>query len=86
MLCCGDCFTALLHLPCGMSGALLSQLQRERQMTVLAVTHHPQEWRDIADDLIFIDNGRVAKFGKAPAMLGPDAPDVVRKYLGDTKS
>ena len=66
--------------------ALLSQLQRERQMTVLAVTHHPQEWRDIADDLIFIDNGRVATFGKAPAMLGPDAPDVVRKYLGDTKS
>ncbi len=64
--------------------ALLSQLQRERQMTVLAVTHHPQEWRDIADELIFVENGRVAVSGKASEMLGPDAPEHIRNYLGDT--
>jgi thiamine transport system ATP-binding protein len=66
--------------------ALLSQLQRERQMTVLAVTHHPQEWRELADDLIFVENGRVAVSGKASEMLGPNAPDPIRNYLGDTKS
>ena len=64
--------------------ALLSQLQRERQMSVLTVTHHPQEWRDVADDLIFIENGRVAVSGKASEMLGTNAPEQVRKYLGNT--
>ncbi len=64
--------------------ALLSQLQREKNMTVLAVTHHPQEWREVADELIFIENGRVAGAGPIAAMLGDNAPKGLAQYLGIT--
>ena len=66
--------------------ALLSELQREKHITVLAVTHHPQEWRDVADDLIFVENGSVSSSGKASEMLGANAPQAVRDYLGETIS
>ncbi len=64
--------------------ALLAELQREKHLTVLAVTHHPQEWRDVADDLIFVENGSVLASGKADEMLGVNAPQALRDYLGET--
>lgn len=63
---------------------LLSQLQREQQMTVLAVTHHPQEWREVADELIFIENGRVAGAGLIAKMLDTNASKGLTEYLGIT--
>lgn len=39
--------------------SLLTDLQAERKNTVLIVTHDPDEVRRLADDVVFIDDGRV---------------------------
>ena len=42
---------------------LLRTIQMEKHMTVLAVTHHPDEWESVADSYVFIENGHVAESG-----------------------
>ena len=62
--------------------ALLQELQAERPRTVLAVTHHPGEWRELADGFVFIDGGRIAAQGRMDSLDDPDVPAAVRAYLG----
>lgn len=54
----------------------------ETPLTILMVTHHPEDARSYADRVAFLDAGRIAHIGQVEAMLGPDAPDAVRRYLG----
>ena len=62
--------------------ALLQELQSERPRTILAVTHHPQEWTDIADSFVFVDNGTIAAKGRMDQLEDADVPAAVRAYLG----
>ena len=60
---------------------LLRTIQQDRKMTVLAVTHHPEEWDAVADGFVFVDNGSAAATGsmKNFAKAGKGLAD----YLGE---
>lgn len=62
--------------------SLLKSIQREKGMTTLAVTHHPEEWEAIADGFLFIENGRVEAAGAIKDLQ--KAGKGLSKYLGDT--
>ncbi|MEN3792095.1 ATP-binding cassette domain-containing protein [Fulvimarina sp. MAC3] len=51
-------------------------------LTILMVTHHPEDASSYADRVAFLDAGRIAHIGPVEAMLGSDAPEAVRRYLG----
>lgn len=61
---------------------LVARLQAENGMTLLLVTHHPNEIADIAPLLCFIDAGKVAAFGPTKELLSANGPACVRQYLG----
>jgi len=61
---------------------LVAALQQERQMTVLFVTHQPEDAERIADHVIFLDEGHVAAAGTAAEFFGPKQPEVFRRYAG----
>lgn len=62
---------------------LLAALQKERGMTVLFVTHQPEDAERIADAVIFLENGLVNAAGPAKEFFGKKAPDAFRRYMGD---
>ncbi len=61
---------------------LLAGVQAERRMTVLFVTHQPQDARRIADDMVFLDKGAVAAAGPTETFFGEDGPETFRRYIG----
>jgi thiamine transport system ATP-binding protein len=61
---------------------LLRELQTTKPRTILAVTHHPQEWRDVADSFVFVNDGRVLATGIMGEIGNPTLPDSVKHYLG----
>jgi thiamine transport system ATP-binding protein len=61
---------------------LLVSVQRERQMTTLLVTHHPEDARRSAERIVFLEEGRVAASGQTQAFYGADSPSVFRRYIG----
>jgi thiamine transport system ATP-binding protein len=64
--------------------ALVMELQAERQMTLLLVTHHPAELLGAAPLLCFIDAGVVRAFGATRELLSPEGPAIIQDYLGQT--
>lgn len=62
--------------------ALVSALQRERGMTVLMVSHHPEDARGLADRIAFVEAGRVAAFADTQTMFAADGPSAFRAYIG----
>lgn len=65
---------------------LLAGLHAEKAMTVLFVTHQPQDARRIATSLIFLDEGRVAANGPIDLFFTDDAPEAFRRYIGIDES
>ncbi|QDZ00418.1 thiamine ABC transporter ATP-binding protein [Nitratireductor mangrovi] len=63
---------------------LVARLHAETGMTVVMVTHDPDDARTVAPLLAFLDEGRVLEFGKTSHILSEYGPDSVRRYLGDT--
>lgn len=61
---------------------LLAEVQGEKRMTAILVTHDPADALKIAGHVVFLEDGRVAMSGTADAMLGTDAPEAVRRYIG----
>jgi thiamine transport system ATP-binding protein len=61
---------------------LLAELQREKQLTVLAVTHHPAEWKDIAGRFIFVDGGRITAQGAMHELTLAHENTAIHSYLG----
>jgi thiamine transport system ATP-binding protein len=61
---------------------LVDRLRRAQGMTVLLVTHDPNEAARIAARTAFVSEGRVVMFGRTPDVLGSSEP-VVRAYLGE---
>jgi thiamine transport system ATP-binding protein len=61
---------------------LLQGVQAERRMTVLIVTHQPEDARRLADSILFLDGGRVAASGPTSRFFGKEAPAAFRRYIG----
>ena len=62
--------------------ALIRTLQREKDITLLVVTHQPEDARRMADEILFIRAGAIAGQGRSPEFL--DRADIVglAGYLG----
>ena len=61
---------------------LVLDLHRERGMTILMVTHHPDEARAIANRIAFVENGRIISVESTDIMFSADAPEAFRRYIG----
>lgn len=61
---------------------LVADLQAARAMTVIMVTHAPEDARRIASDVIFITDGAVRFHGATHQVLDGDDNEAVRAYLG----
>ena len=61
---------------------LVEQLNRETGMTMLVVTHSPEDALRLASRVVFIDGGTIVADGPTENLLGPDGPDAVRRYIG----
>ena len=61
---------------------LVRVLHDERSMTVIFVTHHPDDARSIAENLVFLENGNVSATGAAVNFFARTGPEGFRNYLG----
>jgi thiamine transport system ATP-binding protein len=61
---------------------LVQGVHEEREMTVVLVTHRPEDARRVAQRMIFLDNGTVAATGETEFFFGPDGPAAFRDYIG----
>lgn len=64
---------------------LMIDLHADTGMTILLVTHTPDEALRIAPRLLFIENGTIGADGPTAGLLGGDGPDAVRRYMGGSK-
>jgi thiamine transport system ATP-binding protein len=60
---------------------LTDKLRKTQGMTVLLVTHDPNEAARIAERTAFIADGKVVMFDRTEAVLGSDRPEI-KGYLG----
>lgn len=61
---------------------LVAEVQRERGMTVLFVTHQPEDARRIAQKIVFVDAGAVVASGDAATFFSRDGPEAFKRYIG----
>lgn len=61
---------------------LVRDLHAERGMTILMVSHDPDDAAAIAGRIAFIEEGRVAVVAKTDHMLSADGPAAFRAYAG----
>ncbi|WP_032917539.1 thiamine ABC transporter ATP-binding protein [Mesorhizobium erdmanii] len=61
---------------------LVAAVHDERRMTVLFVTHQPEDARRIGRNVVFLDNGTVAATGTADDFFAGAGPDAFRRYIG----
>ena len=62
--------------------ALLAGLQRERGLTLLVISHAPQEMAGLVDRLLFIEGGRIAADGDYASMMADASGTALGRYLG----
>ncbi|MGX8011505.1 thiamine ABC transporter ATP-binding protein [Mesorhizobium sp. ORM8.1] len=62
---------------------LVAGIHAERAMTVLFVTHQPDDARRIGQDMAFLDDGAIAAIGPAVDFFGRSGPAAFRRYIGD---
>jgi thiamine transport system ATP-binding protein len=65
---------------------LVASVRAERRMTVLLVTHQPEDARRVAQRTIFLEGGTVAATGETEFFFGQDGPDAFRRYIGTEKT
>ncbi|WP_202365600.1 thiamine ABC transporter ATP-binding protein [Mesorhizobium sp. L-2-11] len=61
---------------------LVADVQAERRMTVLFVTHQPEDAHRIGQDMVFLDNGTVAATGTVADFFTKAGPEAFRRYIG----
>lgn len=64
---------------------LLASVQAERSMTVLFVTHQPEDARKLAENMVFVEAGRVAAEGKTADFFTSSGPEAFRHYIGNER-
>lgn len=55
-------------------------------MTVLMVTHTPEDALYLDALLIFLDNGQISAQGPANKLLSPTGPEALRHYIGEKRN
>lgn len=65
---------------------LVKELQRETGMTVLMVTHTPEDALYLDAVLLFLDSGRISAIGPAAQLLSPTGPEALRHYIGEKRN
>ncbi len=63
---------------------LLADVQAERRMTVLLVTHQPEDAKRIAGRIVFIEDGSVTAAGPSAGFFDKDGPVGFQRYIGST--
>lgn len=61
---------------------LVADVHSEQRMTVLFVTHQPDDARRIGQNMIFLDGGTVAATGTAADFFVGAGPEAFRRYIG----
>ena len=61
---------------------LVASLHQETGMTIIMVTHEPDDARRVAGDVVFLSGARVTAHGPVGKILGEEGPEAVRAYLG----
>lgn len=61
---------------------LVEDVHAERRMTVLFVTHQPEDARKLAENMVFVEAGAVAATGKTADFFGSSGPEAFRRYIG----
>jgi len=62
---------------------LVRELQQENAMTVLMITHTPEDALYLDALLLFLENGHITAQGPASDLLSPSGPDALKRYIGD---
>ncbi len=62
---------------------LVKALNAETGMSMLVVTHSPQDAERLAARMVFIDSGTIVADGPTGELLGPAGPEPVRRYIGN---
>jgi thiamine transport system ATP-binding protein len=62
---------------------LVRELNARHSMTILMVTHHPDDAQALADSVAYIENGRVVALAPAQEMFSERAPAAFRAYIGE---
>ncbi|ERM01489.1 thiamine ABC transporter ATP-binding protein [Brucella intermedia 229E] len=66
---------------------LVRELQLETGMTVLMVTHTPEDAIYLDAVLLFLDTGRISAMGPAVELLSPPTgPEALRRYIGEKRN
>jgi len=63
---------------------LVKALHAETQMTILMVTHHPEDALYLDSLLFFLENGMIAASGSARDLLSDTGPQALKRYMGNT--
>lgn len=61
---------------------LLAQLHAETGMTVIFVTHQPEDARRIASTITFLESGGIAAQGPTETFFGASGPAAFKRYIG----
>lgn len=64
---------------------LIADLQKETGITILMVTHTPEDALRFNSTLFFLANGEIKEQGDAAIMLSPSGPQAIRDYMGTTR-
>lgn len=64
---------------------LVYDLQRETGITVVMVTHTPEDALRFQSTLFFLQQGRIEVQGDAAIMLSPSGPQALRDYMGTSE-
>ncbi len=64
---------------------LVRQLHAETGMSVLMVTHTPDDALYLDTLLLFLDNGQIGAQGPARELLAPSGPDALMRYIGEQR-
>jgi polar amino acid transport system ATP-binding protein len=63
---------------------VMRDLAKEMGMTMLVVTHEMQFAREVGDELIFMDDGRIVEQGKPAEVLDRPKEERTRRFLRRT--
>lgn len=61
---------------------LLHDLHEKRGMTVLMVTHNPEDALRLAQLTVMLEAGRIAAVGKTEEVFSDGGPEALRRYVG----
>ncbi|MBB6465437.1 thiamine transport system ATP-binding protein [Aminobacter lissarensis] len=64
---------------------LVASVHAERRMTVLFVTHQPEDARKLTENMVFVEAGAVAATGKTADFFTNSGPEAFRHYIGSER-